>query len=380
MNKEMNFKNVLINLCILAAAVVISLILIEIILRLLLNTELNILETDNYMLYKGRPNISFKASTGKFVNNITFNNYGFFDKEWKKKKDTDVRILVVGDSFTAGFNADYDKNYARLLENLINKDNISVDMMVAGIPSWSTSNELKFLERIGLDFKPDIIILEYYGNDVKDNYLRGLFSLKDGQLIDNTPINISLRKRVMVYMSGRSVLFKRIYDFLLFNPIAKKIAPRLLDDASVKYYREKECDDCNLFLLEPDDVYSAGFNITHKLLEKFDMMGKDYNFTPVLLIIPEKIQVEDSYWKESVLKAGGQGKMLQDLYQRRIKALTPKDMLIIDPYPIFKKENLNTSLFLKYDIHTNVNGNKIMAEMLYSNLKAKRLITKKNSS
>ena len=106
-------------------AISVSLILIEVFIRLFLNTELNILETDRYMLYKGIPNIKFKASTGEFVNNITFNNYGFFDKDWKKEKNKDIRILVVGDSFTAGFNVPYDKNYARLLGNLIESDGIS---------------------------------------------------------------------------------------------------------------------------------------------------------------------------------------------------------------------------------------------------------------
>lgn len=342
---------------------------LEIFIRVFLNTELSIVEPDSYTLYKGRPGISFTATTGEFANDISFNSYGFYDDDWPVQKTGDIRILVIGDSFTAGFNVPFEENYARQLEHILQKNGYSADIMVAGLASWDTSTELKFLERIGLKFKPDIVIIQMYGNDIRSSYLRGLFSLNGNKLVDNTPVNIPLRKRFMMHMSTKSVVFKRAYDFFIFNPIAKRTVPSLLGESYIEGYKMPKCDDCNLFLNEPNPAYAKGYNLTYKLLEKFGQMSKTYNFKPALLIIPLKEQVSDLHWNELLMKSeGNRSRMLRDLNQRKIVSNAPGNMLIIDPYPILRIEDKNNSFYFEDDSHTNENGNRRIAEIIYNRL------------
>ncbi len=354
------FKKLAINLIVLAIALIFALAVLEVSVRYLFRPELNLFDWDNFILYHGKKNIKFTTTTEDFVNNVSFNNYGFFDKDWKLQKDNDLRILVVGDSFTAGFNVRYEYNYARQLERMMKKDNISVDMMVAGTPSWDTSTEVKFLERVGLDFKPDIVIIQYYGNDVETNYLRKIFILEDGNLIDNTPISITFRKRMIFYLTSKSALFKRIYDFLTYTPYIKTLTLTLIEGHPPEY-SDKECNYCNLFIENPDVIYSNGYNLTYKLLQKFSNMGKIQRFIPVLLIIPLKEQVYDEDWNKFASYS-----MIRDLNEKRIIKNSPKDILVINAYSYFA--NYNESIYFPNDIHLNEKGHAILAEILYSAL------------
>jgi len=371
--KKYSKKNI--NLILLIATVLIFLIFIEIVIRIFFPTELNILKSDNYLLYTGIPGISFTTETEKFVNNITFNNYGFFDKDWEIKKNSDKRILIIGDSFTAGFAVPYDKHYARILEDISEKDKLDLEVMAAGIPSWSTAIELKFLERMGHKLQPDIVIIQFYVNDIRDNYLKGLFSINGENLIDNTPIRIPLRRRAMVYMATKSALFKRVLDFLIFNPIAQKTTPNLLGDLNIENYEYQPCEVNNLFIKNPDEVFSNGFDVTYKLLERFNELSKKYSFTPVLLIIPQKNQISDKDWNEFLLKCNlDEDYITRDMIQRKIIKNSPKEIIIVDLYPTFKNEDLNNSFYYPIDLHTNEKGNKRMAELIFEKLRQEGIL------
>jgi hypothetical protein len=82
------------------------------------------------------------------------------------------RILVLGDSVTFGHGAISENTYPALLERQLRDWRPDVDWQVwnAAVPGYNTSQELALLLQSGSRFKPDLVIVGFYPNDVVDNY------------------------------------------------------------------------------------------------------------------------------------------------------------------------------------------------------------------
>ncbi|MBI4125634.1 MAG: hypothetical protein HY609_02345 [Deltaproteobacteria bacterium] len=97
-----------------------------------------------------------------------------------------LRVLVLGDSFTVGYEVDQDETYAVVLERELKKRGIAAEVINAGVSGFSNAEELVFLEQEGVRYQPDVVVLGFYFNDLEDNIRTGLFKLLDGELIVNS--------------------------------------------------------------------------------------------------------------------------------------------------------------------------------------------------
>jgi hypothetical protein len=81
------------------------------------------------------------------------------------------RILVLGDSVTFGHGSVYEYTYPYLLEQQLKAWRPDVDWQVwnAAVPGYNTSQELAQLVEVGPRFKPDLVVVGFYENDLIDN-------------------------------------------------------------------------------------------------------------------------------------------------------------------------------------------------------------------
>jgi GDSL-like Lipase/Acylhydrolase family len=79
------------------------------------------------------------------------------------------RILVLGDSVTFGHGSVY--SYPELLERRLVAWRSDIDWQVwnAAVPGYNTSQELAHLLEVGDRFRPDLVIVGFYENDLVDN-------------------------------------------------------------------------------------------------------------------------------------------------------------------------------------------------------------------
>src|SRR5439155_5599961 len=82
------------------------------------------------------------------------------------------RILVLGDSVTFGHGSVYEHTYPYLLEQRLKAWNPKIDWQVwnAAVPGYNTSQELAQLLEVGDRFKPDLVVVGFFENDLVDNY------------------------------------------------------------------------------------------------------------------------------------------------------------------------------------------------------------------
>ena len=99
---------------------------------------------------------------------IRINREGFRDREFSAEKPAGKkRILVLGDSFTFGTGVEQEETFPKVLERRLGQEAFNW-----GVAGYSTDQELLLLEKEGLRYRPDLVILALYlGNDLMDNLL-----------------------------------------------------------------------------------------------------------------------------------------------------------------------------------------------------------------
>jgi lysophospholipase L1-like esterase len=113
------------------------------------------------------PNSEILMGTSEYSSvNIRINPKGLRDEPHHYRRITNRRrILVLGDSFAWGWGVQVSDRFTERLEELIP----DVEVINAGVPGYSTDQECLWLEREGLKYKPDLVILLLFWNDLIHN-------------------------------------------------------------------------------------------------------------------------------------------------------------------------------------------------------------------
>ncbi len=121
---------------------------------------------------------------GVFTFTYSNNSLGWRGRrEYREAKQTDYRVLMLGDSMTYGTGVNDDQTFAARVEQDLRADQMSVEVMNAGCPGKGTDYELKCFQTVGYKFHPDLTVLCFFSNDFQDNE-RGEYYLvgKHGEL------------------------------------------------------------------------------------------------------------------------------------------------------------------------------------------------------
>ena len=103
------------------------------------------------------------------------------DFDYAKPEGT-RRILVLGDSYTIGYEVDQEEAYPAILESYLRRNGFDVQVLNAGMSGSSTAEELVFLEQEGVRYHPDIVIVGFSANDLQDNIKSGLYGMEAEEL------------------------------------------------------------------------------------------------------------------------------------------------------------------------------------------------------
>jgi lysophospholipase L1-like esterase len=102
------------------------------------------------------------------------NSLGLRNKEIFLKEKNTYRILYLGDSLVWSGDTSAGKLYTEVIESNLNNvfdGSWKVEVINAGIPGYTTYQELEFLKIYGLDMEPDMVILGFVFNDLFYKYL-----------------------------------------------------------------------------------------------------------------------------------------------------------------------------------------------------------------
>lgn len=100
------------------------------------------------------------------------NGKGFRGPNFSKKKpDNTYRIVCLGNSCTYGVGCDYKDSYPARLQKMFNTvlGDGAVEVINAGVPGYSSLQELRYLKEKILEYNPDMLIMQYGENDEEGN-------------------------------------------------------------------------------------------------------------------------------------------------------------------------------------------------------------------
>ena len=106
------------------------------------------------------------------ANRVALNSQGLRGPEIPLAKPAgERRILALGDSVTFGWGVDQDQTFSDFLErSLAPRPDRRWRVLNAGVNGYNTRQEVEYLERAGLSYAPDIVVLTWVDNDVEDAF------------------------------------------------------------------------------------------------------------------------------------------------------------------------------------------------------------------
>jgi lysophospholipase L1-like esterase len=109
----------------------------------------------------------------RFSPSPTRNSLGLRNREVGPKAPGVVRVLVLGDSLVWSAETTTGALYTEIAERTLNARPRAalVEVVNAGVPGYTTYQELQFLRLYGLAMEPDLVVLGFVFNDVYDPYL-----------------------------------------------------------------------------------------------------------------------------------------------------------------------------------------------------------------
>ncbi|HKY32786.1 MAG TPA: SGNH/GDSL hydrolase family protein [Candidatus Polarisedimenticolia bacterium] len=100
---------------------------------------------------------------------IRINSQGFRGRELAARKQPGTtRILCLGDSYTFGHHVEDGEAFPARLQESLRSSGISAEVINAGANGFTIVDELDFLRGKGLALQPDVVVLVFSQNDLRD--------------------------------------------------------------------------------------------------------------------------------------------------------------------------------------------------------------------
>ncbi|HET9831456.1 MAG TPA: SGNH/GDSL hydrolase family protein, partial [Vicinamibacterales bacterium] len=185
------------------------------------------------------------------------NNLGFRDpRDYQLAKGARTfRIVTLGDSVTFGHSSVYEHTYPYLLEQQLKRWRPDVDWQVwnVAVPGYNTSQELAHLKEIGPQFKPDLVVVGFFEND----------------LVDNREVG----EPGIVRKAGAAVLSflqRHVYSFDLYKKVLLRLAWKLSSSDAYRQRLEGIADDEKLLATVEDASL-----LKQQAITNFDRLNDD---------------------------------------------------------------------------------------------------------
>jgi lysophospholipase L1-like esterase len=246
------------------------------------------------------------------------------------KRPGERRVLAIGDSFTFGHGVGDDEAYPAVLAARLRARHGDVTVLNGGVPGYSTDQAYAFFVRHGAALDADLLLAGIHCSDVSDNYESSLYDLEDGRLVPRDARRSHLYRLGSVLGELPAVLQRsRLFDVAIASvdwQDAASARPAVADlDA---WSRAK-------IVAEIRDLHARGIAGAMR--------------TAAILMPCKKALAEHG--------ADGFGSLAADLAAAGVPVLEATSAMQ-------RVQADLTALFFREDVHLNVAGNRVLAEVI----------------
>ena len=284
---------------------------------------------------------------------VKINSLGFRGKEYNLDKHSNTfRILVLGDSVTFGIGVNNNDLYTEKLEEMLNNNSkTNYEVWNLGIIGYNTLQELELLKVKGINYNPDLVIIQYHENDLEcpfsgcNNKLKEFtFKAYDDRLA--LPLNYELKYNLI----KKSYFFRWIsfnYDLLLWEVDIR--------------------NPWTFFTATLHNVNSPTWNSVKSSFSEFSKISENHDFPILLVIYPDPDWFSYSNYN------------INDYPHREIHRQVKEEgkknnIYVIDLLNEYENYDFNLLKVREDDSHPSKFAHKLIAEEIYKKLKEEGLI------
>jgi hypothetical protein len=166
-------------------------------------------EYDPELGWRNRANVSADLAARGFRYHVTLNSRGQRGPERELAKPKGVlRVVLLGDSTAWGWGVGDEQTWPRLVERELGA---SVEIVNLAVPGYGTDQELWALERDGLQFQPDLVLVALVHNDTLSNRFESMQGLAKPVYARDESGEWTLRNRPVPPPQPRSDLDRRYW-------------------------------------------------------------------------------------------------------------------------------------------------------------------------
>lgn len=334
---------------------------------------------------KGNANATYRRR--EYTVDVRINSQGLRDPERTREPDPGTfRVLALGDSFVEGYTVDMEQTVTQRLERRLRDSGCRVEVINGGTSAYSTDQEYLFYASDGASYRPAVVLLFFFWNDVvytdRQEYFgtpKPAFEMGGGNLrLHRYPVKEKPKESAPEPPQGTenatsgSALLEMLRERLwfgapaahdalarmgLWNPIPK-VPPRL----EMLVYDQRD-------LAPVEDAWEKVGAIVKALKKEVE----DHGSRLAIVYIPGRMEIQESSWKATQqLYRLKEGAWNLNKVRIRVKALGASLAVpIIDLGPALQAAELPFKpTYFTFDGHWNARGHDVAASAVFDWMKA----------
>ena len=302
---------------------------------------------DETLGYTLKPDTLHKHKSDEFNVAYRINKLSYRGTTYSKIKPPGIfRIVLIGDSHGFGWGINDDKN---IFATILDQSSAGIELINLSVPGYGTDQEILRLKKEGLDYQPDLVILQITENDFTE-IMRPLmyekpkpfFILQNGKLVlKNIPVKKDCGASAQYYLDCLHIPFN---DWLKRKSIAYSVLDRRYRKLMLRLSRYFEKSK-NEGLRNNQDIYKIDDDGIRLFKAIISEMASELKTKGINMVVVHW----NGYLSES----------------RKINGV---DIPVIDLYPTVLK-NKDKDVLIPNDGHFNIMGHGLIAEELLKALK-----------
>ncbi len=305
--------------------------------------------------------INLTKSTKEFSYTINTNENGFRDSHEKEKQEGVVRVIGLGDSMTFGNTVEQNETYLYRLEEELNqfwdKEGYKVEVINLGAGGFGTKEEEIALEKYGLGYEPDLVLVGFYINDFKDSL--------------NYEKREPSEKSVFRVIFSKSRFANWVYWNIKISPAGSRIINKLGLNIDQQDEYEFEMALLDKERYDKDARLKESIGYVFSSFKKIKKICDENGAKLVVVYVPSDYQIYPERL-EKIKEIRGMGNIQLDVdYAQKVLAgfFEKEGIEFADFSDEFRNEKDKTELYWYYDRHLNKNGYRHLAGLIFEKLK-----------
>ena len=316
------------------------------------------------------PSFRYTYARAGFSNEVRYNALGLRGRDPAPARDSrKPRLVVLGDSFVEGKQVGEGDVLTAQLERMAAAAGRRVETINAGVGGYGTSDEILLWERVVAALRPDVVLIAFFPNDVRNNLDRPWFDVHEGRV---TQVAEPPRPRVRWLYEAQKFLVSRSHLAYMFKNAALTLSGTAPDGRSAASDAPPSVllEDEDVFLIEPPPRIVRGWALSLALVADLARRVEASGARCAVVLVPNRYQVNPGLWRRHVEQLTLDRRAFDlEIPQRRFGEWSRQSGIpAIDLMPELRRRDHDNSLYYERDAHWNEAGHRVAAEVLLREL------------